>query len=44
VRFSKGTPFGSLFWVQMAFAILLTWNVISYLTILFGLAQKQTGR
>jgi hypothetical protein len=44
VRFSKGTPFGSLYWVQMAIGILITWNVGSYLTILFGLAQKQTGR
>jgi len=44
VRFSKGTPFGSLYWVQMAIGILIIWNVGSYLTILFGLTQKQTGR
>ncbi len=44
VRVSKGTSFGSLYWVQVALAILIIWNLACYGTILFGLVQKQTGR
>lgn len=44
VRFSKGTGFSSLQWVWMAIAVLVTWNVACYVTILLGLVRKQTGK
>lgn len=44
VRFSKGTSFGSLYWVQVALTILIFWNLACYATILVGLMQKQTGK
>ena len=44
VRFSKGTSFGSFYWVQVATLILIVWNLACYATILVGLVNKQTGK
>lgn len=44
VRFTKGTTFRSLSAFQVGITVLGGWVVVCYLTILFGLKAKQSGK